>query len=59
MTWNEWPHDIYNICRINLGHIVYFEVNEPQLRPGISGPSVRILGMIDRLEPKVNLMKNK
>ena len=49
---------IYNICRIDLSHIVYFEVYEPKLRLGISGPSVRILGMIDRLEPKVNIMKN-
>ena len=35
-----------------------FEVTEPKLRPGGSGASVRILGMIDRLEPKVNLMSN-
>ena len=35
-----------------------FEVIEPKLRPAISGPSVRILGMIDRLEPKVNFLSN-
>ena len=33
----------------------HFEVTEPKLRLGASGPTVRILGMIDRLEPKVNL----
>ena len=35
-----------------------FEVTEPKLRPGGSGASVRILGMIDRVEPKVNLMNS-
>ena len=34
---------------------IHFEVTEPNLRLGGSGPTVRILGMIDRLEPKVNL----
>ena len=31
-------------------------VTEPKLRPRASGQLVRILGMIDRLEPKVNIM---
>ena len=34
---------------------IYFEVTEQKPRLGGSGPTVRILGMIDRLEPKVNL----
>ena len=36
--------------------LTYFEVTEPKLRLGGSRASVRILGMIDRVQPKVNLM---
>ena len=40
--------------------MVYFEVTEPKLRLRLRlrGPLVRILGMIDRLQPNVNLMNN-
>ena len=34
---------------------IHIEVTEQKPRLGGSGPTVRILGMIDRLEPKVNL----
>ena len=52
------PKTLINLCifiSIYINPTGYFEVNEPKLRPGVPGPSVRILGMIDRLEPKVNL----